>query len=120
MNALLPRAVLPYAKAWVGLIGAVVAAILVTWDDAPRWVTVVSAALTAAGVYLTPNTDPAGEHQDESVQPTEQVIPGTTLDVLPRVGSIDVPQSSDTKADADGGSTSHRALNAKQTDQGEW
>ena len=96
MNALLPRAVLPYAKAWVGLLGAVVAAILATLDDAPRWLTVASAALTAAGVYLTPNTDPAGEHQDESVQPTERIIPGTTLDVP----VIDVPHSADTKADA--------------------
>ena len=90
MNALLPRAVLPYAKAWVGLIGTVVAAILVAWDDAPRWLTIASAALTAAGVYLTPNTDPAGEHQDESVQPPEQIIPG----------SIDMAHSADTKADA--------------------
>lgn len=115
MNALLPRAVLPYAKAWVGLLGAVVAAVLVAWEDAPSWLTVVSAALTAAGVYLTPNTDPAGEHQDESVQPTERIIPGTTLDAP----VLDVPQSSDTKADAAGGSTSHRALKAKQTDDWE-
>lgn len=53
------------AKFWVGLVGAVVIAILtVLGDDAPRWLTVVAAVATALGVYLVPNAspEPAGEH----------------------------------------------------------
>lgn len=52
-----------YAKFWVGLVGAVVAAVLAAWPDAPQWLFVVAAAVTAVGVYLAPNrsvSDPRG------------------------------------------------------------
>ena len=71
MNELLPRAVLPYAKAWVSFIGTLVAAILVAWPEAPHWLVIASSALTAAAVYFTPNRDPMAQHQDESTQPPQ-------------------------------------------------
>lgn len=48
------------AKAWVGLIGAVLVAVVATLGtDTPRWLAVVVAVVTAIGVYLTPNAAPA-------------------------------------------------------------
>ena len=49
------------AKFWVALLGTIVAAVLVGWPDAPRWLVIVSAALTAVGVYLVPNEQPPDE-----------------------------------------------------------
>lgn len=43
------------AKFWVALAGAVVAAVLTALPDDPQWLVVAAAALTALGVYLTPN-----------------------------------------------------------------
>ncbi len=53
------------AKFWAALLGTIVAAVLVAWPDAPRWLTILSAALTAVAVYLVPNEQPPerlGEH----------------------------------------------------------
>ncbi len=54
------------AKFWVALVGVAVAAVLVGWPDAPRWLTVASSALTAVAVYLVPNEQPPevpGRHE---------------------------------------------------------
>lgn len=57
MGELFPKAVAPYAKAWVAFLGVIAASVVVAWDDAPKWLVVVSSVLTAAGVYLTPNSE---------------------------------------------------------------
>lgn len=76
----------PYYKAVVAFFapGAVVIGSAVT--DSSRggesitsgeWVTaLVACVVTAAAVYGTPNRDPEGDHQDQSVQPPEQRILG--------------------------------------------
>jgi hypothetical protein len=56
VNALLPAKVVPYAKAWVALFGVLVNAVVIAWPSAPDWLVIVASVLTAAGVYLTPNT----------------------------------------------------------------
>lgn len=64
-----------YAKAVIAVIGATLTAVLVAFPDDPdvqKWGAIVSAFLTAVGVYFVPNLDPAGEHQAESVQPPER------------------------------------------------
>lgn len=53
------------AKFWVALIGGMLTAVIGVWPS--EWggldvLTVASAALTAAGVYLTPNRDTQGRH----------------------------------------------------------
>ncbi len=62
-----------YAKAIVAILGAGVTAALGIWTsgEVANVLTIVSALLTAAGVYLIPNTDPTAQHQGESVQPPE-------------------------------------------------
>ncbi len=64
-----------YAKAIVAILGAGVTAALGIWTegDVTNALTVLSALLTAAGVYLIPNTDPRAQHQDESVQPVDLI-----------------------------------------------
>jgi len=57
MGELLPKAVLPYAKAWIALLGVIASSVVIGWDDAPKWLVVVSSVLTAVGVYLTPNAE---------------------------------------------------------------
>ena len=64
----------PYAKALVGAavagLGALGTALTDSHVSAQEWVAVASATLVALGVVFgVPNADPAGEHQDESVQP---------------------------------------------------
>lgn len=54
MQNLLPKAVMPYVKAWLSLIGVVVTA-LVAATDVPEWVAVVGAVVSAVGVYLGKN-----------------------------------------------------------------
>lgn len=46
------------AKFWVGLVGAVLAAVAASMPDAPRAVGIVLAVVTALGVYLVPNATP--------------------------------------------------------------
>ncbi len=62
-----------YAKAIVAILGAGVTAALGIWatGDVANMLKVLSALLTAGGVYLVPNTDPNAQHQDESVQPPD-------------------------------------------------
>ena len=57
MNDLLPKAVAPYAKAWIAFLGFVLTTVGVAWSAAPEWVPIVASVLTAVGVYLTPNAD---------------------------------------------------------------
>jgi hypothetical protein len=47
------------AKFWVGLVGAVLAAVVASMPDAPRAVGIVLAVVTALGVYVTPNAPAA-------------------------------------------------------------
>lgn len=61
MNNLFPASVAPYVKAWVSLLGVIVAAVVTAWTDVPRWVTIVGAVLTSVGTYLVPNADKPGE-----------------------------------------------------------
>ena len=100
----------------VGVIGGAA----VTWALAKGWIdtadgafaTAILAALNGLAAVNTSNSVPV------TIDEPATIIPGTTLDV-PASPSIDVPQSSDTKADAVGGSTAVRALKAKQTDDWE-
>ena len=52
---LLPAKMMPYAKAWVGLLAAVLVTVATTWEAAPEWVAIAAAVVGAVGVYLTPN-----------------------------------------------------------------
>lgn len=45
---------LPYAKAWVGGVGAAITAYMGTWTDDPR-VLGLAAIITAGATYLAPN-----------------------------------------------------------------
>ena len=45
------------AKAWVAFVGAVLTAIVASLDAVPKWLTVVTVAVTAAGVWLTRNAE---------------------------------------------------------------
>ncbi|WP_183092894.1 hypothetical protein [Nocardioides stalactiti] len=64
-----------YAKAVIAVIGATLTAVLIAFPDDPdvqKWGAIVSAFLTAVGVYLVPNLDPTGRHQGGSVQPPDR------------------------------------------------
>lgn len=50
----LPVAWRPRAKAVIAALGALAVTLSVVLPDAPRWLTVLLAALTALGVYQTP------------------------------------------------------------------
>ena len=97
----------------IGVIGGAA----VTWALAKGWIdtadgafaTAILAALNGLAAVNTTSSVPV------TIDQPATIIPGTTLDAP----VLDVPQSSDTKADAVGGSTSHRALKAKQTDDWE-
>lgn len=52
---LLPEKWMPYAKSWVGLIGAVLFALASAWTGAPAYIPIAAAVVTAVGVYITPN-----------------------------------------------------------------
>lgn len=56
---LFPKAVAPYVKAWVSLIGVIVAAIVTAVSSVPTWVTIVGAAATTMGVFMGRNSTPA-------------------------------------------------------------
>ena len=97
----------------IGVIGGAA----VTWALTKGWIdtadgafaTAILAALNGLAAVNTTGSTPV------TIDQPATIIPGTTLDAP----VLDVPQSSDTKADAVGGSTSHRALKAKQTDDWE-
>ena len=111
----------------IGVIGGAA----VTWALAKGWIdtadgafaTAILAALNGLAAVNTTSSVPV------TIDQPATIIPGTTLDGPQssdnllwqpwRPPSIDVPQSSDTKADAVGGSTAVRALKAKQTDDWE-
>lgn len=62
----------PYSKAIVAVVGAIVTGLTQVFPDSPdvsRWCAFIMSVLTVAAVYLTPNGDPTGTHQSESVQP---------------------------------------------------
>lgn len=64
-----------YAKAIVATIGATIVAILAAFpddNDVQKWGAIITAFVTAVGVYIVPNLDPRGVRQDESVQPPER------------------------------------------------
>ena len=43
------------AKAWVAFVGAILTAVVASLDAVPKWLTVVTVAVTAASVWLTKN-----------------------------------------------------------------
>ena len=57
----MPASFAAAAKFWVGLLGAILIAASSALDSPPQWLGVVIAVLTAIGVYLVPNAEPAGE-----------------------------------------------------------
>lgn len=65
---LLPDRMMPFLKAWVALIGVVLVAITTSWDAAPEWLTIAAAAVTAVGVYLTPNREGYKPKHDDSLR----------------------------------------------------
>lgn len=72
----------PYMKSIVAILGAVLTAVVTQFPDneaVQQWGPIVSALLTALAVYAVPNADPAGTHQDESVQPPARPILGKAL-----------------------------------------
>ena len=98
----------PYAKAIVAVVGAIVTGLTQVFPDSPdvsRWCAFVMSVLTVAAVYLVPNADPTGTHQDESVQPPTEAelpagdyIPGT-VDHLVN-DALSQPYTGDSKTDA--------------------
>ena len=64
--------ILPYAKGIAALVGSVCTALLGIYGpetDMGRILTVVAAVATAVVTWAIPNADPAGTHQEQSVQP---------------------------------------------------
>jgi hypothetical protein len=52
------------AKFWVGLVGAVLAAVVASTPDAPPAFGIALAVVTALGVYVTPNAQPPADDLD--------------------------------------------------------
>lgn len=65
----LPVGVQPYVKTYVAAILAALTVVIAAIPEAPRWITIVIAVLSAPTVYAMPNKDPNAVKQDESVQP---------------------------------------------------
>lgn len=57
---LLPEKARPYAKSLVAALGLVLSAVAVAIPQAPEWVPVALAFLTALGVYQVPNAPQGG------------------------------------------------------------
>lgn len=71
---LFPKAVQPYVKAWVSLIGVVVAAVVTAVGSVPTWVTIVGAGATTIGVFMGRNSEP------DTPPSAVQDVPPTTTD----------------------------------------
>lgn len=83
----------PYAKSIVAALVAGLGALGTALTDggvsAQEWVAVASATLVGLGVVFgVPNADPAGDHQDESVQPPRNEEGSTLVTVLVVVALI--------------------------------
>jgi len=66
------NALLPYSKAIVAVVGAVITTLLVQLPDnevVQTWGPIITTFLTAISVYAVSNKDPKALHQSESVQP---------------------------------------------------
>jgi hypothetical protein len=68
VTGLLPAKAQPYAKTLAATLMAVLT-ILPVVTEAPDWITVAVAILSAPVVFALPNLDPLAQKQDESVQP---------------------------------------------------
>ena len=64
----LPAAWQPYAKTYAAALVTALT-IIVASVDAPKWLTIAVAVLSAPLVFATPNLDPKAEAQDESTMP---------------------------------------------------
>ncbi|MER7070983.1 hypothetical protein [Terrabacter sp. NPDC000476] len=64
----LPAKAQPYAKTYAAVLLTALTVIAAA-VDAPKWLTILVAVLTAPLVFAVPNLDPRGRAQDESVQP---------------------------------------------------
>lgn len=63
---------LPYLKAYAALIGSIATALLGVYaadTELGKILTVVAIVATVVATWAVPNLDPAGDNQDESVQP---------------------------------------------------
>lgn len=64
--------ILPYLKAYAALLGSICTGLLAVYTgdtEVGKVLTVISIVATTVATFAVPNLDPAGEHQDESVQP---------------------------------------------------
>lgn len=71
------NSIAPYMKTVVAVLGAVLTAVMTQFPDSEQvqqWGPIVSALLTALAVYVVPNKDPQGTHQDESTQPADRIL----------------------------------------------
>lgn len=66
---LLPAKMMPYAKAWVTLIGVIVTGVTAAVPDVPRWVAVVGAVAASVGAYFTPNAPATEDNADAGPHP---------------------------------------------------
>ena len=100
------KSIAPYSKAIVAVVGAIVTGLTQVFPDNPdvsRWCAFIMSVLTVAAVYLVPNADPTGTHQDESVQPPAEMpagdyIPGTVHGLVN--DALSQPYTGDSKTDA--------------------
>lgn len=74
---LLPKSVMPYAKAWVSLLGVIIAAVVTAVPDVPRWLTVAGAVIASVGAYLVPNR-PAQNPPASDGTPSATSLPDTS------------------------------------------
>ena len=65
MSSIIPAPLQPYAKLVMALAGAIVTTLLAAFPEPPRWLTIVSALVTALAVYVVPNAT-ASEPEDSA------------------------------------------------------
>lgn len=77
--SLLPVSAQPYAKTLTAALVSALTVLTTVLDDAPSWLPIVLAVLTAPVVFAVPNLDPAAKAQDESTMPPDAALPDDAL-----------------------------------------
>lgn len=71
MSSIIPAPLQPYAKLVMALAGAIVTTLLAAFPEPPRWLTIVSALVTALAVYVVPNAAAPEPEPESSTHPLD-------------------------------------------------